>query len=94
MNIKDNRSNKPVSAYPLFKGKGSHATAIELKPGGQLKEHITKTEALLICVEGSVRFANEHGTVVDLKSGDYIVIEPMVIHWLEGLDMSQLILIK
>lgn len=94
MNIKDKHSEKVVSAYPLFKGVEGSATAIQIKKGEQLKEHITKTEAFLICVSGSVRFENEKGETHDLASGDCVLIEPMVKHWVDGIETSQLVLLK
>ena len=62
--------------------------------GGKLKEHITKTPALLICMEGEVIFENENGIKETLIPGDYVHIEPMVKHWVEGTIESQLLLIK
>lgn len=94
MNIKDKHSDKVVSAYPLFKGVEGSATAIQIQKGEQLKEHITKTEAFLICVSGSARFGNEKGETHDLKSGDCVLIEPMVKHWVDGIETSQLMLLK
>jgi quercetin dioxygenase-like cupin family protein len=95
MNIKElHTQEKPVSAISLFKSELGNATAIQILQGGKLKEHITKTPALLICVEGEVVFENENGIKETLFSGDYIHIEPMVKHWVEGTIESQLILIK
>jgi quercetin dioxygenase-like cupin family protein len=95
MNIKGlYTQEKPVSATSLFKSELGNATAIQILQGGKLKEHITKTPALLICVEGEVVFENENGIKETLFSGDYIHIEPMVKHWVEGTIESQLILIK
>ncbi len=94
MNIKDKHSDKVVSAYPLFKGVEGSAAAIQIQKGEQLKEHITKTEAFLICVSGSARFGNEKGETHDLKSGDCVLIEPMVKHWVDGIETSQLMLLK
>ena len=95
MNIKGlHTQEKPVSATSLFKSELGNATAIQILQGGKLKEHITKTPALLICVEGIVVFENENGIKETLFSGDYIHIEPMVKHWVEGTIESQLILIK
>ena len=95
MNIKElHTQEKPVSATSLFKSELGNATAIQILQGGKLKEHITKTPALLICIEGEVVFENENGIKETLFSGDYIHIEPMVKHWVEGTIESQLILIK
>lgn len=95
MNIKQlHTQEKPVSAISLFKSELGNATAIQILQGETLKEHITKTPAILICVEGEVVFENEKGIKETLKSGDFVNIEPMVKHWVEGTVKSQLILIK
>jgi quercetin dioxygenase-like cupin family protein len=95
MNIKElHTQEKPVSATSLFKSELGNATAIKIQKDGELKEHITKTPALLICVEGEVIFENEKRIKEKLLSGDLINIEPMVKHWVKGIIESQLILIK
>ena len=95
MNIKElHTQEKPVSATSLFKSELGNATAIKISQGEKLKEHITKTPALLICMEGQVIFENEKGIKKNLLTGDYVNIEPMVKHWVEGTIESQLILIK
>jgi len=94
MNIADKHNEKPVSAYPLFKGEIGSTTAIHIKKGEQLKEHVTKTKACLICISGFARFENEKGEIHQLKSGDYVLIEPLIKHWVDGIGDCQLILIK
>ncbi len=95
MNIRTlHTQEKPVSAISLFKTEQSNATSIEILSGAQLKEHITKTPALLICIIGNVIFENEQGIKEELHSGDYIHIEPMVKHWVDARIDSQLVLFK
>jgi len=95
MNIKElHTQEKPVSAISLFKSEMGNATALKILKGEKLKEHITKTPALLICIEGEVIFENEKDFKETLMAGDYVNIEPMVKHWVEGTIESQLILIK
>lgn len=95
MNIKElHTQEKPVSATSLFKSDLGNATAIQILKGEKLKEHITKIPALLICVEGEVIFENENGINETLFPGDYVHIEPMVKHWVDGVIDSQLVLIK
>jgi quercetin dioxygenase-like cupin family protein len=95
MNIKEvHTQEKPVSAISLFKSDQGNATAIQIQQGEKLKEHITKIPALLICIDGEVIFENEKGVKETLRSGDYVHIEPMVTHWVEGIELSQLVLIK
>lgn len=95
MNIKEvHTQEKPVSAISLFKSDQGNATTIQIQQGEKLKEHITKIPALLICIDGEVIFENEKGVKETLRSGDYVHIEPMVTHWVEGIELSQLVLIK
>ena len=95
MNIKElHTQDKPVSAISLFKSELGNATAIKILQGEKLKEHITKTPALLICIKGEAIFENENGVRETLKTGDYVNIEPMVKNWVEGKIECQLILIK
>jgi quercetin dioxygenase-like cupin family protein len=95
MNIKElHREEKPVSVITLFKSELGSAASIKISRGEKLKEHITNTPALLICIEGEIIFENEKGIKEMLVTGDYVNIEPMVKHWVEGTMESQLILIK
>ena len=87
-------TEKEVSATNLFKGEIGSATAIRLKKDGVLKEHITKTPALLLCVEGSTTYQDETNKVIELGPGDYVNIVPNVKHWLEAQEESQLVLLK
>jgi len=95
MNIQTLHSEgKAVSAKSLFKGGEGNLTTIQLLENSQLKEHITKVPALLVCVVGKVVFNNEQGIKETLLPGDYINIEPMVKHWLDATLDSQLLLFK
>lgn len=95
MNIKElHTTEKPVSAIAIFKSDLGNATAIQILKGEKLKEHITTVPAMLICVSGKAVFENENEVTATLETGDYIEIEQMVKHWLEGITLSQLILIK
>jgi len=85
---------KPVSAKALFTGELGTTTSIRILRGAVLKEHFTKTPALLICLQGHVVFENENGSKETLMGGDYVLIEPMVKHWVESILDSQLLLLK
>ena len=94
MNISEKHNlEKPVSALPFFKGEGT-ATAIQILKDQQLKEHLTKIPALLICIKGNAVFENENGVEQLLLTGDFIAIEPMVKHWVNAMADSQLLLLK
>jgi quercetin dioxygenase-like cupin family protein len=95
MNIKDQHDPvKPVSAKKVFEGTSGEVKAIQVLAGKTLKEHITKIPACLFCVEGHIIFENEQGLKESLKPGDYMLIEPMVLHWLYGVADSHLILVR
>lgn len=88
------QSDKEVSVINLFKGELGTATAIQLDRNGTLKEHITKTPALLLCVSGFVTYEDETEREIKLEQGDYVSITPNVKHWLFASVKSQLILLK
>ena len=95
MNIKDlHTPDKGVSATSIFKSDLGNAISIRLLKGEELKEHITKIKALLVCIEGNAIFENEKGAKYDLKSGDYVNIEEFVKHKVFAVIESHLILIK
>jgi quercetin dioxygenase-like cupin family protein len=85
---------KAVSASALFSGEQGTTTTIRIKQGAVLKEHITPTPALLLCIQGHVVFENENGTTESLMAGDYVIIEPMVRHWLVAMLDSNVLLMK
>ena len=95
MNLKDLHTKlKPVSTIPHFKAEEGNVAAIQILNNQLLKEHKTKTPALLICVAGEVVFENEKGANEILVPGDYVNIEPMIKHSVKGILDSQLLLIK
>jgi quercetin dioxygenase-like cupin family protein len=95
MNIsQQHESEKAVSAKPLFKTSEGNVTALQILENALLKEHITKVPALLVCINGEVVFENENYLRQTLTTGDYILVEPLVKHWVRGVQDSQLLLIK
>lgn len=94
MNIEElHNIDKEVSAVPFFKGEGT-TIAIHLQKDGELKKHITKTPAMLLCVSGEIVYEDENSKKVELEPGEYVKIEPNVLHWLVAKQDSNLILIK
>lgn len=87
-------SEKTISAKQLFNCSEGKVVAIQLKKDGELKEHITKVPALLICIEGEFDYEDENGLKIKLKSGSYTEIEPQVKHWLVANSNSEAVLIK
>lgn len=83
-----------VSLVSLFKGEAGTVAAMQLPANEILKKHITKIPALLICVTGKVVYYDIKGLEETLSPGEYVHIEPMVEHWVEGVEDSNLLLIK
>lgn len=94
MNLIELHKGHEVSAKSISGTVNAGVTAIQVLKGGMLKEHITKTSALLICVLGEVDYEDEKGNKINLRPGDFYEIEPMVKHWLSGIQDSQLVLIR
>lgn len=87
-------TDKPLSAKQLFSGEEGKVVAIHLKKDGELKEHITKVPALLLCVQGEIVYEDEKGVKSLMKSGDFTEIKPNVKHWLVAIKDSEAVLIK
>lgn len=96
MNISELHTNsKPVSTSVIFKEeKGGMVISMQILKNEILKEHVTQIPACLFCISGKVIFENENGIKQTLASGDYIQIEALVKHWVNGIEDSQLLLCK
>ena len=86
--------NKPVQTQLLFEPKDAKVISLQIAKGETLKEHISKIPALLVCISGNAVFTNEKGTVVNLNSGNYVMIEENVKHAVKAIDESNFLLIK
>lgn len=88
-------AQKPVSAIGLMKGQMTTATALHIAEGAELKDHTTPVPALLLCVLGHARYTeaatSQH---TDLLPGHYVHIAPGLVHRVEGLQDSHLVLIR
>ncbi len=94
MNLKELHTDKEVSARSIAQQLQSDVIAIQIMEEGTLKEHISKVPAVLFCVVGKVKYGDEHGTSIDLVPGDFHHIEPMIKHWVNAAERSQLLLVK
>jgi quercetin dioxygenase-like cupin family protein len=68
--------------------------SISTKKGEEMKEHITKSIALLTCVIGKIHYEEHTGRKVSLIPGEYVVIPSLVSHKFSAVEDSQLLLIK
>jgi len=68
--------------------------SLQIDANKQLKEHITKAPAVLVCVSGKAVYSDETGKKVKLKTGKYVQIPPNVVHKVDAVKKSNFILIK
>lgn len=95
MNLKDlYTENKAVQTHLLFEPTDAKVVAMQIAKGEQLKEHITKVPALLVCVSGNAVFSDENGVVINMESGVYVKIEVNVKHKINAIEQSNFLLIK
>lgn len=95
MNLKElHTAEKAVSATRIAGSHTADVMSLQVLKDGLLKEHVSKVPALLICVVGELVYEDEHGTSVRLLPGDLHHIEPMVKHWVKGIQNCQLVLVR
>ena len=94
MNLKDlHTENKAVQTLVVFEPT-EKVISMQIAKGEQLKEHVTKIPALLVCISGNAVFSNENGDVINLKSGVYVNIEENIKHKIDAIEESNFLLIK
>ncbi len=83
-----------VQTNMMFPATDGKVISLQILKDSQLKEHVSKVPALLICVLGNAIYEDEKGLKVTLLSGDFVKIEPNVKHWVNGIENTNLLLIK
>ena len=95
MNLKELHSdNKGVQTNMLFPVTDGKVISLQILKDSKLEEHVTKVPALLVCVSGNAVYEDEKGIKAVLFSGDFVKIEPNVKHWVNGIESTNLLLIK
>ena len=95
MNLKKlHTDNKAVQTKILFSATEGKVISLQIASGEQLKEHLSKVPAVLVCVSGNAVYKDENESVINLKSGDYVNIEPEVKHRIDAIEESNFLLIK
>lgn len=95
MNLENlHTKQKAVQTQLLFEPTAAKVVALQIAKNEQLKEHVTKVPALLVCVSGDATFSYENGEKINLKSGDFIKIPVDVKHWVDAHELSNFLLIK
>lgn len=83
-----------VQTKMIFPATDGKVISLQILKGNELKEHVSKVAALLVCVSGNAIYQDENGLKVTLLSGDFVRIEPNVKHWVNGIETTNLLLIK
>lgn len=86
--------NKAVQTKFFFEPTESKVISMQIAKGETLKEHLSKIPVLLVCVSGNAVFTDEKGTVINLASGVYVMIEENVKHQVKAIEESNFLLIK
>ncbi len=95
MNLKElHTDNKGVQTNMLFPVTDGKVISLQILKDSKLEEHITNVPALLVCVSGNAVYEDEKGIKSILFSGDFVKIEPNVKHWVNGIEFTNLLLIK
>ena len=95
MNLKNlHTENKPVQTKVVFEPTESKVISLQIAKGETLKEHVSKIPALLVCISGNAVFTDEKGTIINLKSGVYVMIEENIKHAIKAIEESNFILVK
>lgn len=95
MNLKNlHTENKAVQTKVLFEPTESKVISLQIAAGETLKEHVSKIPALLVCISGNAVFTDEKGTIINLNSGVYVMIEENVKHAIKAIEESNFILAK
>lgn len=94
MNLKDTHpETKAVQTKLLLQAEEGKVISLQIDAGEQLKEHVSKVPALLVCVSGIAVYEEASGKTV-MKEGDYVFIEKDVKHQVDAIDKSNFLLIK
>ena len=86
-------ADKAVQTKVLFQGTEAKSIALRIKAGEELKEHISKTDALLLCISGKAVYHDESGETL-MNAGDYVAITQNVKHRVEAIVQSDFLLMK
>jgi quercetin dioxygenase-like cupin family protein len=95
MNLINNHTEgKDVSTKVVFNTQENKVVSLQILKGKQLKEHVTKVPAYLVCVTGEAVYADEKGQKHNLLPGNFVNIETNVKHWVDAVKTSNFLLIK
>ena len=86
-------NDKTVTTKNILKGNGS-ATLIQIKKGGLLDKHQSRTNALLVLLSGKAVYEEENRKVLLFEAHDFVNIPEKVTHRVRGEADSLLLLVQ
>ena len=95
MNLQDliQQNDKALATKNILKGNGS-ATLIQIKKGGMLDKHQSRTNALLVLLSGKAIYEEADRTILLSGVHDIVNIPEKVTHRVRGEENSLLLLIQ
>jgi quercetin dioxygenase-like cupin family protein len=84
---------RKVKAEKISTGNFTEVIHLHLKKDSKMEEHIAKSNATLVVLEGEVDFILQEKRY-KLGKGDYLNFEANILHSLEAFEETHLILIK
>lgn len=84
---------KKVKVEKISTGNFTEIIHLHLKKDAILEEHLAKSNAVIIVVEGEIDYV-AHEKRYKLGKGDYITFEANILHSLQAFEDTHLILIK
>ena len=82
-----------IKTEKIAKGEFTEIIHLHLKKETIMDEHISKSKATIIVIDGEIDFIM-NGHRYKLEKGDYLNFEANVLHSLEAFEETHLILIK
>lgn len=92
-NLVSTENAKKIKSEKISIGNFTEIIHLNLKKGSVLEEHIAKSHATIVILDGEVDFI-VHNKRFKLEKGDYLNFEANMLHSLEAFEDTHLILIK
>lgn len=94
MNLKEIHTDaKAAQTKMLLQAEEGKVISLQIEAGEQLKEHVSKVPALLVCVSGRGIYKDESGET-SMEEGDYVFIKKDVKHEVDAITKANFLLMK
>lgn len=93
INVLLTNNEEKIKHWPLQKTPGFEASLIVMQQGHQIPPHTSKTDAMILVLDGKIAFMlNEEITI--LEKGDVFNFKALEVHALQALETARFVLIK